>query len=479
MKKFVLVRVPTLESAYNSFADFSAIFLPVGLITIAAVLEQSKYEVKIIDGDAERLTFEETLARVVKEAPDYIGSTVMTATIDITGQFYSRLKAVLPEVITIVGGPHVSSLPEKSLKEFADIDIVVVGEGEETVAELMPVLAAKEDLGKVRGIVFRKNGQIIKNENRPPISDLGTTLMPAFHLLNFHLYRSYGWNGWVGGHRSPIGVIFTSRGCVGRCNFCASHCVFGQGMRFFSSERIKAEIDLLVNQYNIRILYFQDDTFTVNRKLVNEICDHLIERGYNRRLEIMVSTRVDFVHEPTFRKMRKAGVRWVCFGVESGNQNILDKMNKGTTLQQIRSAFKKVNDLGFYVVGNYMIGGLGETWETAMDTINLACELKHDYAAFSIAIPFPGSDLYRYCLKYSIKCPPWRDFGSVNSPPIALNKSLGADKLMKLRSIAVNRFFKRPFYIVSLLRKFNARAVIKDFLQMYFAIKRESKSGRF
>jgi radical SAM superfamily enzyme YgiQ (UPF0313 family) len=468
-----------MENAYHSFRDFAAIPLPIGITTIAAVLEKLDYEVKIIDGDAENLSFDETLNKIISEKPDYIGSTTMTATMNIVGEFYSQLKEKLPNIKIIVGGPHASAIPEETLREFADIDIAVVGEGDETVIELMPVLEDKGDLNKVNGIVFRNNGQIVRTARRFPIKDLGKLPLPAFHLLKFNLYRSYGWNGWANGHRSPIGVVFTSRGCVGKCNFCGSNCIFGQGARFFPLERIKNEIDILVNKYQSRILYFQDDTFTVNRKIVEEICDYLIDKGYNRRLEIMVSTRVDFIHEPTLRKMKQAGIRWICFGVESGSQEILNRMNKEVSLKQIKDAFKIANKIGFYVVGNYMIGSLGETWKTAMETINLACKLKQDYAAFSIAIPFPGSELYQHCLNNSIKLPRWNDFGNVNTPPIPLNSTLDAEKLMELRSIAVNRFFKRPEYVLSILCKFNAITVIKDFLKMYFAVYRERKSGRF
>ena len=479
MKKVVLINIPSSENAYHSFQDFVAVFPPIGLCTIAAVLEKLGYEVKIIDGDAEKLSLEEAVSRVADESPDYVGSTTMTAVMDIAGIFYSNLKKKLPEITVIVGGPHVSAIPEQTLQEFSSIDIAVIGEGDETIVDLMSALEQGTGLRNVDGIAFRMDAKIVKTALRPPVNDLSKTLSPAFHLLNFDLYRSYGWNKWISGHREPLGVVFTSRGCYGKCNFCASHCVFGRGIRFFPIERITAEIDLLVTRYNIRILYFQDDTFTVNRRIVNEICDHLIDKGYHRRLEIMVSARIDTVHGPTFRKMRKAGVRWICFGVESGNQRILDSMSKGITLNQMRNAFNEANSAGLHVAGNYMIGHLGETWKTAEETINLACELKQDYASFAIAIPFPGTELYQWCLEIGLKLPSWNAFGSVNTPPIPLNTELDADALMQLRTIAINRFFKRPFFFTNLLLKFKAWTVIKDFLAMYIAIKKEMGLKRF
>jgi anaerobic magnesium-protoporphyrin IX monomethyl ester cyclase len=478
MKKFILVVVPSMENAYHNLKDFVAISVPIGITTIAAILETKNYEVKIIDADAENLTFEETLNRTVSERPDYVGSTTMTATMDITHRFYSRLKEHLPEVIIIVGGPHASALPGETLEEIKSIDIIVKGEGDDTIVELIDAIENKQDLSPIKGIAFRKNGRIVETPDRELIENLGRLPVPAYHLLKYNLYRSYGWNNWVNGHRKPLGVIFAGRGCYGKCNFCATKVMFGERMRFFPLERIKSEIDLLVNKYKIRVLYFQDDTFTANRRMVNEICGYLIQNGYNKNLEIMVSSRTDTIHLPTLRIMRKAGIRWICFGVESGNQKILDIMHKKTTLDQIRRAFKAANKAGLFVAGNYMIGHLGETYETAMDTINLACELRQDYVSFAVAIPLPSTELYRHCIDKKIKIPCWNDFGSVNTPPIPLNESLNAEQLIELRRIAVNRFFKRPGYLLRMLWRFNPSSVIKDFTKMYFALKKEAAEKR-
>ena len=478
MKKFVLVVVPSMENAYHNLKDFVAIPIPVGITTIAAILETNGYEVKIIDADAENLGFEETLSRTVAERPDYVGSTTMTATMDITNRFYSRLKEYLPEVVIIAGGPHVSALPKETLEETKSIDIIVKGEGDDTIVEVMDAIKNKQDLSPLKGIAFRKDGRIIETPDRELIEDLGKLPVPAYHLLKYDLYRSYGWNNWVNGYRKPLGVVFAGRGCYGKCNFCATKVMFGDKMRFFPLERIKTEIDLLVNLHKIRVLYFQDDTFTANRRVVEEICDHLVARGYHKKLEIMVSSRTDTIHLPTLKKMRKAGIRWICFGVESGNQKILDAMHKKTTLDQIRHAFRAANEAGLFVAGNYMIGHLGETYETAMATIDLACELKQDYASFAIAIPLPGTELYQYCIDKKIQIPCWNDFGSVNTPPIPLNESLDADQLLELRRLAVNRFFKRPAYLLRMLWRFNPPSVIKDFTKMYFALKKEEAEKR-
>lgn len=480
MKTVALVNIPTSAEAYHSFSEFVSVSPPIGLISVAAVLERMGYKVDIVDGDAEHLSLEQTLDRTLALNPGYVGSTTMTATMDFIERFYLLLKEKRPDITVILGGPHVSALPTRTLEECKAIDIAVIGEGEETLEELMPALENGAEPNNVTGIAFRRaDGSIRRAAPRAPIHDLSKLPIPAHHLLKFDLYRSYGWNNWVNGCRSPHAVMFTGRGCMGMCNFCAAHSVFGEGIRYFPIKRIQDEIDLLVQKHKVRVLYFEDDTFTANRKVVHQICDFLIERGYNRGLEIMVSARVDTVHPPTLRKMREAGIRWICFGVESGNQKILDKMGKKITLERIREAFRLSNEAGLFVAGNYMIGHLGETRETAMDTIRLACELKQEYASFAIAIPLPGTELYQYCLDNKIKLPSWTDFGSVNTPPIPLNDSLNAEQLMDLRRKATIRFFTRPSYLLRLLRLSKPLAVMKDFAKTYLALRKEIRQKRF
>ncbi len=478
MKKLVLVVVPTMENAYHSLQDFVAINPPIGLASIAAVAERAGHEVSIVDGDAEQLTLEQTIERVAEKKPDCVGSTVMTATMDITKIFYERLKKRLPDVTVVVGGPHVSAMPKRTLEDTEAIDICVIGEGDETIVDILDAFEKGSHLKNITGIAYRSNSEIVITNTRAPIKVLGDLPLPAFHLFNSKLYRSYGWNNWVSGYRKPLGVIFTGRGCLGKCNFCAAHTVFGHGIRYFTIQQIKDQLDYLVSDWGIRVLYFQDDTFTANRKVVNEICDYIIEKGYNRRLEIMVSSRVDTMHLPTLKKMRQASVRWICFGVESGNQEILNRMFKNISIEQIKKAYSMAREAGLFIAGNFMLGHIGETRETAMDTIRLACELDQEYASFAIAIPLPGTELYRYCLDNNIPLPAWNDFGSVNTPPIPLNESLGAEELMKLRDIAADRFFKRPIYFLKLLMRMRAFSVIKDFIRMYFAIRAEKAAKR-
>lgn len=479
MKKFILVNVPTTEDVYHNLKDFVSVSIPVGLAAIAAVLERKNYEVKIVDADAEGLSLSETIARLSDERPDYVGSTCMTSTMCVTYRIYERLKKLLPAVKIIVGGPHVSALPKQTLKECDAIDIVVKGEGDDTLAELMDAIEKNIDFRTVDGIAFRDKGTVVENKNRPLIEDMGRIPLPAYHYLKYGLYRSFVWDKWACGRRKPVGVVFTSRGCYGDCNFCATRVVFGKMARYFPLDRIKQEIDLLIKEYDIRILYFQDDTFTANKKLVNDICDYIIDKGYNRRLVINVCTRPDAVDLPMLRKMRRAGVRWIFFGVESGDQRTLREIGKNITLQRIREAFKMARMSGIYTIGSFMIGNLGETRESVMSTIEFARELKMDFAGFHIVVPFPGSQIYDYYTARGAKHNSWEDFRSINSAKMALNASLDDAQLKELRTYAMSRFFKRPSYLLREAFRLRSFSLVTDLGKMYLEIKKEIKAGRY
>lgn len=478
MSTLVLVVVPTLDNAYHNLKEFVAIVPPMGLLSVAAAAEAAGHRVVIVDADAEGLTADQALDRIVALRPDCVGATVMTATADLCAAFFARLKERLPAVPVVVGGPHPSSLPERTLRDAPAFDVAVIGEGDETIVELLGALAAARDLAAIPGLACRHGADIAVTAPRGPIADLGTLPLPAYHLLDRARYRSYGWNSWVSGHRAPVGVIFAARGCVGRCNFCAAHTVFGRGIRYFPLAKVKQQLDYLVRDWQIRVLYFQDDTFTANRALVEALCDYIVEQGYHRQLEIMVSSRVDTVNPELLRRMRRAGVRWICFGVESGNQRILDRMGKRITVEQVREAFRLAREAGLFIAGNFMLGHIGETKQTALDTIALAVELDQEYASFAIAIPLPGTELYDYCVDSGMQLPAWNDFGSVNTPPIPVNRELGGAELVELRNLAINRFFRRPRYLLRLLARLKPFRVVADFARMDFALRRERLARR-
>lgn len=477
MSKIALVCAPTMENAYHEFQSFVAIIPPTSLLTIAACLERAGHEVMILDADGLGLDFEASIKHILSYEPDYVGITAMTATMDIAARLCECVKKVNPKITTLLGGVHATALPIRTIEEYSFVDFLVKGEGEHTVVKLIEILNSGDSPDDLEGVTFRKGSNIIDNPRPKQIFNLDDLPLPAYHLLDYSNYRAYGWNGWENGVRAPVGVLYTARGCYRNCTFCSSKIVLGRGIRCFSIERVMEELNLLVNHYNIKILYIQDDTFAVNKKRSMAICEEILKRGY--KLEIMIAARCNEVDIELYKKFKEAGVNWCCYGIESGNQQILDSIRKKITLEEVYNSFEVANRVGFYVGGNFMLGLPHETWETAMDTINLANkELEMDYASFAICVPYPGTDIYNDAIRKGIKMPDWNGFGLVNTPPIPLSE-LSVKQLYKLRHIATIGFFTRLPYILKLLRKFNKGIIIRDFAKTGLAIAKEMLAGRY
>jgi anaerobic magnesium-protoporphyrin IX monomethyl ester cyclase len=476
MSKVALICAPTSEHAYHQLQDFVAVIPPTSILTVAACLERAGHTVLLLDADGLALNFQASVQRILAYAPDYIGITAMTATMEIAAGLCACVKKANLKITTIFGGIHVTALPVLTIEQYPFVDFVVRGEGEYTLPKLIQILNAQESPDELPGLTFRKGSRIIDNPPLAPIINLDDLPLPAYHLLDYSRYRAYGWNGWQSGLRAPVGVLYTARGCYRNCTFCSSKTVLGRGIRYFGIKRVMEELDLLVKHYKIKILYIQDDTFTIDKKRSMEICEEIMKRGY--KLEIMIAGRCDEVDMELYQKLRQTGVNWCCFGVESGNQNILDSIKKNITLDNVYKAFASANKVGFHVGGNFMLGFPQETMATAMDTIKLANKLEMDYASFAICVPYPGTDIYNYAISKGIKMPNWSGFGLVNSPPIPLS-NLSIKQLYALRRKATFSFFSRPSYHLRLLRKFRKDIIIRDFAKTGLAIIKEMMAGRY
>jgi len=487
MGKVVLVNPPTREHAYRELKKFAFLAPPMGLAYVAAYLQQQKIPVSLIDSDPLELDLEQTVKKIVSEAPAYVGITAMTATMGIAGRLIKKVRVALPEVKIILGGVHGSALPRRTLKEFPVLDFVVRQEGEYTTFELIKVLenAGKlKDLQQVEGITFRYGGEIYHNEPRPFIENLDELPFPARQMLPIDTYQGPGWFRWSQGYRGPFLQIFTSRGCPYNCNFCASHLMCGRKARYRSVENVMEEIDLLVHKYKAKILSIEDDTFTVNRKRALSICQELIKRDY--KLHIMCETRVDLVDEELLDTLKRAGVEWLFLGVESGNAEILKATRKGITVEQVKKAFQLIKRVGIGTNAGFILGHLGETWDTAGDTIRLLRELMPDYAGIATLIPFPGSRLWDYCLENDTPLPSdWNGYGMVNAPPISINPGLSSKQLIKLRDRAILTYYGNPKRFWRMFIRYNKYRLICDHIYNAYALllrkmrlSRKLKSGR-
>jgi anaerobic magnesium-protoporphyrin IX monomethyl ester cyclase len=360
-------------------------FLPLGIAYIAAVLEKNGYTVKVMDLVVQKTGNEEMYRMISEFDPDVTGFSAVTPAVNGAYAMAKKLKEKNPEMITIIGGPHCTAMPEECLQK--NIDFVMLGESEETIIEF---LENTGDPSRVAGIAYRKDGETVYTAPRNYIKDLDSIPFPARHLfppLSFYKGQE------ALGSRTPVGSIITSRGCPYSCNFCFK-AVFGNIFRARSAENVVAEWEYLVKELKVKEIAIVDDCFTTDIGRVHRICDEIIKRKLKVRWCCPNGIRVDLGDLDMLKKMKKAGCYRVALGIESGSQKVLDAIGKHITLERIEQTVINCRKAGIKTMGFYMLGNLCETRQTMEETIRFAKRVMTDYAQFLIALPYPGSGLY-------------------------------------------------------------------------------------
>lgn len=367
----------------KSVTKVTGCFPPLGLLYLAAVLRsRGLADVEVYDANVGQDDSETFRRRVGSSGAQIVGFTSSTFEWLTTLEAVRMAKEELPEALIVVGGPAVGAYPRECLAS-GDIDIGVIGEGEETFAEIVKRFDSGQSLSDIRGTVCRVNGGLRVNPARPYIEDLDSLPFPARELVDHTAYSAI----FI---RKPFATVITSRGCPFRCSFC-SRIYFGTKVRSRSAESVVAEFEDCVDRFGVREIMVYDDTFGINARVARRICDLIIARGESFRWS--VRTRVDCVDADLLERLRRAGCYKLHMGVESGSQRILDAMKKGITLEQIREVFRLANQLGFETVGYFMFGYPGETLETMQLTRQLSLELGLTWADFSITTPAPRTEL--------------------------------------------------------------------------------------
>jgi len=384
----ILLINPKFENA-NSF------WIPLGLAYIASYLEKNSFDVKVIDANVLQID-DEKVADLIEKKPDIVGISAMTSVIYSAWEIAKSIKQKFPETLIVLGGPHPTILPEESLKN-GFIDIVVVGEGEETMNEIAASFRDKTlKLNEIKGIAYKTNsGKIEFTEARPLIENLDKLPFPARHL--FPALKKYVPEACK---KMPMATVLTSRGCPYRCTFCYAG-IFGKKFRSRSPENIVAEIEHLKKDFGIKEFHICDDNFFLDGKRVLRFCELLKERKINLPWACVGGLRVNLVEKSPelLELMAKTGCYRTAIGIESGNQQILNNIQKDITLEQVRKAVKILNKAKILVCGLFMIGNYGENEKTVDDTIKFAKSLSIDYAEFMTATPYPGTKLYDQVLE--------------------------------------------------------------------------------
>ena len=313
-----------------------------GLAYIASYLSSRGWRVRVIDAHALHLGLDE-IQRTVRDArPKVVGISAMTYQILPAAMVAAALKEAVPETRIVLGGCHATAVPERSLEEFEGFDAVVAGEGEVTFEAFVRQVATDER-GELPGLYLRGGDFRVSRESGATVRDLDTLPFPAFNLFPVEAYKPFYTR-----RRLVELPLSASRGCPFSCIFCSK--VMGESPRFRSTEGLLEELACNIANHGLQQVIFTDENFTLNRPLVESFCEGLIRRGISKKVRFICESRVN-VSEPTLRLMARAGFSHVTFGVESGDQEILDKADKSIRLEESRRAVREAKSAGMVVDG--------------------------------------------------------------------------------------------------------------------------------
>lgn len=410
---------------------------PLGLVCLATYVRSwmPALDIEIVDATARGLSAEQAAQRVIESRPQVLGLTITTAAEPAARTVATQVKAALPGVTVIVGGPHVSALGENVLGRSSAFDVGVIGEGERTFHELLEALGAGRPVQRIPGLVFRdpaENGRIVRTAAREPIEDLDSLPPPAWELLDGFPAR-YAANVFFspGG---PAASLTTSRGCPYGCLFC-DQSTFGRRWRGASAEHVFAAVRGLQELHGIRYLIFSDDTFTLSRGRVLDFCR--LVRDLERPLAWSCDANVNNLDREMLGVMRRAGCWSISFGLESGSPRVLESLGKNITLDRAARVVRETRAAGIHAKGLFMLGAPEESAETVRQTRQFIRSLPLSTINISKFTPYPGSQLSRLVAD---QCP--EDYGRLNGMNFVVpSKHLSIPELEREYDLTIRSFF--------------------------------------
>lgn len=416
---------------------------PTDLMYLASVAEKEGFEAKICDysqgGD---------LVEDLKEfKPDYLVVNVATPTLEHDLDALKIAKDILPNVVTIAKGAIFLTKSEDILKNHEALDIVIFGEAEDTLKEIL------QGVENPLGIYYREDGQIKFSGVRPFIDNLDEIPFPARHLVDNTIYRRPDNN-------KVQAVVKVARGCPFHCFFCLATPVSGAKVRRRSVENIVEELKECVEKYNITNFVFWSDIFNLDKNWTMALCQAIIDSGL--KITWSANTRADTADDEMAKMMYKSGCRLVSIGVESGSQYMLEKMGKKITLDDVRRTVKTFKDAKIRIYNYFVIGLPWESEETVEETIRFAIELDSDFISFYTATPLPGSRFYEYAKEHDL-FDKETSFENAYFYPAVNTHNLTRDRVFELHKSAIKRFYLRPLYILKMLTRIRSFAEVKSY----------------
>ncbi len=462
----LLINPGARDRIYQDLGDtLTAIEPPLWCRLIGGYARDRGFSVEIIDAEAEGFGPDTVAARVAERRPRLVGMVVFghqpsasTQQMVAAGLTCRAIKELEPDRPILILGGHVAALPERTLCEEA-VDFACNSEGPVTVTSLLEALraGAPPDWSAVPGLVWR-DGETIRGNLAPAlIKDLDADLHGnVWDLLPMDKYRAHNWQCFGALEtRQPYASIYTSLGCPYKCTFCCINAPFGTNRyRMRSAKSVAAEIDHLYQRYGVKTYKIIDEMFVLNERHVLALCDELIARDYD--LNIWAYARVDTVKPHMLEKLRKAGVRWLALGIESGSEHVRDGAEKSFSQNEIIEIVRRIQQAGISVIGNFIFGLPDDDLATMQQTLALATELNCEFANFYSAMAYPGSPLYRLAVERGWELPDgWSGYSqhSYDCLPLPTEK-LSAREVLRFRDKAFDRYFAGKRYLDMVAQKF-------------------------
>ncbi|MBF0422344.1 MAG: cobalamin-dependent protein [Magnetococcales bacterium] len=433
-----LINPPHFIKEGNIWNQIRSTMPPLGLLYLAGVLEQAGIAVDVIDFQAEFDSWQALETTLACSRYDFYGITGTTPAINNAYRIAAIIKKHHPQAGVILGGVHVTALPEEALARDG-VDWVVRGEGEMALLNLVTGAPA----ATILGLSYRHGDRIVHNQPDGLVENLDTIPPPAFHKLDLTRYQPA-----AGAYkRLPAINMTTTRGCPARCTFCNSANI---RLRRRSAEKIFAEMAMLVHTFHVREIQFYDDTFTVFPSNIKKLCRMIIDQG----LDVTWScfARADYVNPELLHIMKQAGCHQIMYGIESADEKILANIQKNCSREKSIQAIAMTRAAGIDSRCTFMLGNPGETVATIRATIRLAQELNPDIAVFNITMPFPGTHMFRWAKEQGyLRCEDWDSYDL--GTPILMLPTISADEIISMYRLAYRSFYLRPRFILSRLRR--------------------------
>ncbi|MFP4081647.1 MAG: B12-binding domain-containing radical SAM protein [Candidatus Aminicenantes bacterium] len=441
MKVLLINPSITQKEVYAKYSAGAPSLPPLGLCYIAAVLLARGHPVKILDCAAENISLSQLQKEVQEFKPGLVGVTSTTVSYEAARKAVHAVKEVDHGIKTVLGGAHLSALPQATMAEDENIDIGIFGEGEYSLLEVVDRLERRESLVYVEGTIVRQDGCLKMNKARDPVKNLDEIPFPARHLLkDLRLYSHTPFRG-----AKFMTTMITSRGCPFQCGFC-DQSVFGRVWRYHSPEYVVDEISYLKETYGIDFVSFEDDNFMLSKKRTIEICQRMIKKKINIQWSCL--GHANEVDDETLSWMKKAGCRTIYLGIESGSPRILELINKKANLEEIRKGVERIKKHNISTTGSFILGLPTETKQEMESTIDFALNLPLDGITFFIFTPYPNTPLRELALKHGNVSREWKSYsGHPGSLPF-IPEGMSEEFLLNIQKEAYRRFLLRPSYLI-------------------------------